>query len=342
MKRINGLPWVGVLAITVAGGILPAAQAVDLEQQLDIQPFNGTQSQARDVADQWMQVGNQAAAAGHYDRAIAAWAEAIKIYDRLGDKVAEGIAYDYMGLTYANLGNYLEAEALLRRRLAIARDTRDLAGVVYGLNNLGNILVQNGRVLPAKAAFEEALLIAQEIPLAGGIGASLSGLGVIATLEGNSQDAAKYFEAATAYRFRAGDSIGLANSSNNLGDAYRALNRDQEAIGAYRVGLRTGQDLDNRPMQLRALDGLIGIYLDQEDFWNVRYYLDQRIALTLPSPQPNLQAVLTLMWLGKYYEGTGELDTARQTYGQALAMAQAIEAQAQTTELTNRLISLSH
>jgi tetratricopeptide (TPR) repeat protein len=46
---------------------------------------------------------SQEVEAGEYDRGIAAWYRAIEIYHALGDGVSAGIAYDYIGLTYAQL-----------------------------------------------------------------------------------------------------------------------------------------------------------------------------------------------------------------------------------------------
>jgi tetratricopeptide (TPR) repeat protein len=340
MKIVCGLTWSCVLTAALVGSFAPA-RAASLEQQLDIRPFNATAGQARDVADQWQLLAEQQARAGQSEQAITSWFRAAEIYGALGDVAAEGAVYDAIGIAYVEAGQYQQAEPLLRRRLAIARDNRDLLGVVYGLNNLGTLLIRNNQVTDAEAAFTEGLQIAEAIPSPTGIGLSLSNLGLIAALRNDLGTAVEYFEAAANYRILTGDRLGEANSSNGLGDVYRALGRDRNAIGAYRVALRIGNEAANRPIQLRALDGLLAVYLRQRDWTNFRTYLDQRTALTLDgSRRLDAQAVTTLIWQGEYYEGTGATAAAQETYSRALALARTIESRPQAIELTNRLIRL--
>lgn len=331
----------------LAGGTLTAvllvtgsASGSDLEHQLDIRPNNATQGQARNVADQWMAVGDNQAAQGEYERAIAAWEEASEIYFALGDMVAAGKAFDAMGLTYAQLGQFQAADGILRRRLAIARDNNDRVGEVYGLNNVGAVLIQDNQITAAKAAFDQALRIAQTIDHPAGIGLSLSNLGLIAKIEGNLDDAVKYLEAATNYRYQSRDYLGEANSSNTLGDVYLELGRLGSAIGAYRVGLEGGARAENVPVQLRSIDGLLAIYTQRGDLIDVRNYVDQRLALTANSQAPDGQTVRSLIWLGTYYELTDDPESAREVYTQALTLARSLDISHQISELVNRLMRL--
>ncbi|MBD0334191.1 MAG: tetratricopeptide repeat protein [Cyanobacteria bacterium Co-bin13] len=340
MKIVSSLTWGCVLTAALVGGGFGPAMGADLEQQLDIRPFNATGGQARDVADQWNQLGQQQAAAGQANQAVASWFRAAEIYRALGDTAAEGQIYDAIGLSYIDLGRYQEAEPLLRRRVAIARDNRDLLGVVYGLNNLGTLLIRDNQVAAAEAFLTEGLEIAEAIPSPTGMGLSLSNLGLIAALRNDLTSATQYLETAANYRILTSDTLGEAHSSNKLGDVYRALNRDRNAIGAYRVALRLGSESNNRPIQLRAIDGLLAVYLKQGDWANFRTYLDQRTAFTLESQRPDEQTVTTLTWLGEYYERTGAVEAAQETYSRALALARSLEMRSQTVGLTNRLIRL--
>lgn len=324
------------LSLLAAGG---AASGSSLDQQLDIQPYNATQGPARNVADRWLQLAAEQLQADDYSAALASWAKAAEIYEAIGDYEALGRTYDNMGITLARLGRYNQAEQLLRRRIAIARDNRQLASEVYGLNNLGTLLLQRGHLNAAATAFTDALAIAEAISHDAGIGLSLSNLGLIASIQGNLSDALKYYEAATGYRYAAGDSLGEANSSNSLGDLYRRLGRDGDAIGAYRVALNNSISLNDTAAQLRAIDGLLSIYLEREEWRDVEILLDRRSALTLDG-QRSVQTVLTLTYLGDYYRALGEINLAKETYQQALTLARSLEARPQTQQLVNRLIEL--
>ena len=320
---------------------LSPLKAAELEQQLDIQPQNATQGAARDVADRWMQLGAESLAVEEYDRAIAAWSEAAKIYAALGDTASLGPAYDNIGVTYAKLGQYRPAEQALRRRIAVARDNRDRPGEVYGLNNLGNVLLQAGQIVVAKAAFTDALTIAESIQHDAGIGLSLSNLGLVATFENDLDTAVQYLESAAAYRYDAGDVLGEAHTYVTLGDVYRRLDRLSNAIGAYRLALGNAVEAGDHPIQLKAIDGLLAIYLQRQDWADVQAYLEQRSALTLAGPA-TVQTVITLKFLGDYYAALGDLEAARHAYGQALNLANILEtARPQRQQLINRLLQLS-
>lgn len=327
-----------LLALTLAIG--PLAAASDLEQQLDIRPHNATAGAARDVADQWMRLGQRQAAMGERVQALSAWGQAADIYRALGDVAAEAEAYSHISQTYTDLGRYLEAEAVVRRQLAIARDNADLSSAVASLNQLGLLLVQQNRRLEAETAFTEALAIAEAIPSPSGIGAALSNLGQIAVFKGDLAAAVQYYETATNLRFRAGDALGEASSSNALGDVYRALGRPTAAVGAYRVALDIGDELAVKPVQLRAIDGLLAIYLAQAAWSDARAYLDRRTALTLNTAVSDAETLQTLIWLGEYHQLTGALPTAAEVYLQALELARSLELRSQSADLTNRLIEL--
>jgi tetratricopeptide (TPR) repeat protein len=56
-------------------------------------------------------------------------------------------------VTYAKLGRYQQAEDALRRRLGIARSRQDFQGQIYGLNNIGTVLLQAGNLEAAQETF---------------------------------------------------------------------------------------------------------------------------------------------------------------------------------------------
>jgi tetratricopeptide (TPR) repeat protein len=100
-----------------------------LTEQLNIPPFNnGTAGETRDEADRLVRLGGQQERQGQLSKAIDSWWQAIALYHSIGDVKAQGLTYDFLGLTYAQLGRFTEAEDALRRRLAIARDNQDLQG----------------------------------------------------------------------------------------------------------------------------------------------------------------------------------------------------------------------
>lgn len=338
MKSTLGWVSVGLIVVCNVGG--PAWASDNLDQQLDIQPHNATAGPARDVADQWMQLGHQQMTNEQYSQAIESWQQAADIYQTLGDTQSEGNAYNAIALAYAHNGQLNEAERFFRLRIAVAQDNHDRTGEIYGLNNVGSVQINQGNLIGARASFEEALTLARAIQDDKGIGVSLSNLGLLATLQGDLASAATLYETAANYRVRAGDYLGEGYSSSSLGDVYVDLGRQSEAIGAYRIALRDGIEAGDTTLQLRALDGLLKIYLDRADLNNVQTYLDQRIDLTLHTHPPDLETAKTLQWMGDYYRQIEDLDAAAAAYNQGLSLSRSLGNKPLEAEFYNRLLAL--
>lgn len=328
-----------ITAMVLLGGATPGL-ASNLNQQLDIQPRNATQGRARDVADQWAQLGHEQAAAGELAQATLSWLEAVAIYAALGDTQAQSQIYSVMGHAFVSLGQYREAEEAFQRRVGTARDSNDPLGVVFGLNNLGSVHLRLGQMAQSQALFQEALAVAEATRNAPAIGLSLSNLGLVALRQGQWDQAIALLEPAANYRLLGGDSLGEANTSNHLGEAYLAVGRESNAIGAFRVGLRLGEDAEDLATQLRALDGLLTLYMARQEFETARPFLDRRVALTLNRPEPDLESILTLRWLGDYYRATGDVESARTAYSQGLTLSRTLGLKGLEAELTNHLLRL--
>lgn len=328
-----------LLAATVIALVGSAAPGYgsNLNQQLDIRPYNATQGQSRDVADRWLQLGNQQAAEGQLAQATQSWTEAAAIYAALGDTQAQAQVYSSLGNAFVALRQYPQAERAFQLRVGTARTNNDTLGVVVGLNNLGSLHLTQGQLNEAQTRFEEALAVAQETDDPRALGLSLSNLGLVATQRGDLQRAVQLLEPAANYRLLAGDIVGEAHTSNNLGDVYVALGRESNAIGAYRVGLRLGTEAEDVAVQIRAIDGLMGIYFER-DLATTKTLLDRRVALTLDTPTPDRQTALTLRWLGDYYYARGERNSAQEAYLRGLAVTRSLDLKSLEAEFTNRLL----
>jgi len=329
---------VGVGAISVA--IAQPANAVDsLTQQLHTPP-QSDRIQQRDVADQFLLMGQEHILRGNHAEAIIALQESANSYHYLGDLVGMGEAYEQMVKVYSSLGQYREAERVVRRQLAIANSNQNFSDQILALNNLGTLRLQSGDLNTAHAAFSEGLMISQDVESESGIGLSLSNLGLIAAAQGQINDARKYYEVAANYRARARDFAGQSNTDSNLGDVYLANGQVRQAIGAYRLALSLAKDIDDTYLQMRALDGLISIYRDRNEPQMLSGYLNDRIALTV-STGDDWQRLVTLRTLGEIYEQYGDWNAAHDTFSRALGLARRLDRKPIQADLSNRLQRLA-
>lgn len=301
----------------------PGIGTTDLEEQLNAPLNNDLEGPDRNQADSLLRLGRQAQQQGNYQGAIANWLQALNIYQRIDDLAGEGAAYDYLGVTYAKLGRYQEAEDALRRRVGIARTRQDFQGQIYGLNNLGTVLLQAGYPEAAQKTFTEALSIARSVKSQAGEGLSLSNLGLATAAQGNYSEAIKQYESALLLRLLSDNPSGEANTRNNLGDAYRATKLYKQALIAYQGGLRlarNGSDIHN---QFRALRGLAQSYSGIREYAAALKVLEQH--RTLAQQEANRpEQLFSLRFAGDLYRVTGNLPQAQAFYQDAIALARAL------------------
>ncbi len=334
---VSGMIATGMIASGVIGS--PAIAAQSLTEQLHTPPTESRRQQ-RDVADQFLLMGQEQLQIGEHTDAITAFRSAANAYHYLGDFVGMGEAYQQLVKIYSELGQYDAAERILRQQLGIARSNQNIGDQILALNNLGTIRLQTGDLASAHTAFLEGLSISETIGSNSGIGLSMSNLGLIAAAQGQINDARKYYEVAADYRERARDYAGQANTDSNLGDVYLASGQIAAAIGAYRVSLTLSRDIDDPYLQLRAIDGLIAIYRDRNEPTELSNYLNERVALTLRTGD-DWQRLLTLRTLGDIYQQQGDLREAHNALNLALGLARSMDRKQIQAELTNRLLWLS-
>lgn len=165
----------------------------------------------------WLQAA-LAASAGRSDAAVA--------------KALVGI-----GAIALSQGDYQQAEAFLKKGVALHRrfgDTRDLAGA---LNNLGNVALHQGRYEEATPLYEESLILWRKEGEKYGVEGPLGNLGNLALYRGDYERARLLYEESLELAREVGDKQGVALALGNLGavaihqqDYRRAMNLQAEGL----------------------------------------------------------------------------------------------------------------
>ncbi|MEM8503061.1 MAG: tetratricopeptide repeat protein [Cyanobacteria bacterium P01_D01_bin.1] len=326
--------------LVVAGSIATPVQASQsLTDQLQAPPRE-TFRQQRDIADEFLLLGQKERYSGEFESSVIALHKAADAYHYLGDLVGMGEAYRQLVQIHSSLGQYREAELIVRRQLAIARSNQNFSDQILALNNLGTLNLQTSDLETAHAAFSEGLLIAQDVDSDRGIGLSLSNLGLVAAAQGLENEAKEYYETAANYRARARDYAGQANTDSNLGDVYLRTGQITRAIGAYRLSLMLAKRVDDPYLQLRAIDGLIRAYRDRNEPHMLPEYLAERIALTIRTGD-DWQRLMTLKTMAEVEQDAGDWIAAQDLFGRALTLAITLNRKQVQAEITNSLRQLS-
>ncbi len=177
-----------------------------------------------DYAWPYHNLGRLHATRGDYQQALENYQQAINFHEHDRDRAA---TWSHFGDAHAALGN--QDEAISAYRWASVLNPR-AAAPWYGL---GDVYVGTGRYREAIDAYQNVITLNPAHAWA------QHKLGVIYARRGDAAVAIPYFQQAIAHH---ADESGRAVSWRSLGDAYSRLNRQQDAIDAYRRAINLAAD----------------------------------------------------------------------------------------------------
>ena len=173
---------------------------------------------------------------------------------RLSDIAGQGHAHCHLGITYANLGSYTEAETHLREAVALYGEIDDPRG--QGVAHTGLETLFHGRQRPADALHhaEQALDQFKTAGYRQGEEATaLNNVGWSHLLLGDTQQAIPLLEQAIDLHRTVGDSIGLAATWDSLGYARYLLGNHEQAITCYQRAETLSRELADLPLEAAIL-----------------------------------------------------------------------------------------
>ncbi|MBD2297572.1 tetratricopeptide repeat protein [Nostoc sp. FACHB-190] len=180
---------------------------------------------------------------GKYQWGIEFFKQSLAIFREIGYRKGEGNNLANLGIAYKALGQYEEAIESLQQSLNIAREIGDRNGVGSSLNNLGNAYKSLGEYQRAIDFHQQSLEISREIGDRNGIGSSLGNLGNDYHLLGEYQRAIEFFQQSLKISSEIGDRNGEGTSLNNLGNAYLSLGEYQRAIEFFQQSLEISREI---------------------------------------------------------------------------------------------------
>jgi tetratricopeptide (TPR) repeat protein len=179
-------------------------------------------------------LGNTYKLLGEYQLAIEFNQQSLHIARKIGNCDGESSSLIGLGSSYYLLENLQGAIECYQQSLYIARETghREVEG--RSLMGLGNVYDYVGNFLAAIDCYEQSLNIAREISDHNTEGKSLMNLGGLYLDYGQYPQAIEFLQQSLEISTDIGDIRGQANTWFNLGLALEKVNRETDAIGAYR------------------------------------------------------------------------------------------------------------
>ncbi len=191
-----------------------------------------------------MQTGLTEEARQHFERAAGL----------AHDDAQAGEALARLGRAYATLGNYLEAERILRE--ALQRAGNSPVALAQARMQMGTVRWLQGEMKTARAFLEQAQADFKKLGLASERTNALTNLGLVLKNMGEYQRAIDAFQESIQLGEALNDLHGMIADINNLGECYYDLGAMEQAERLFRDGLARAKQLDAEALAIDSLRNL--------------------------------------------------------------------------------------
>ncbi|TMK97445.1 MAG: tetratricopeptide repeat protein [Actinobacteria bacterium] len=243
---------------------------------------------------------------------------ALPIYEQLGDLAGQSEVLNNLGMDAYFEGRWDEAVDLYRRSTEARQKTGDAVNAMHGVNNIAEILSDQGHLEEAATMFREALSVWKAAGYRWAA-AGVSNLGRIAARSGNSEEAMRlYVEALGGFISKQAEAEALETQAR-MAEALLLAGQSSEAIDIVDRTLLDVEDLGGLAVLRAMLYRLRGCALMSEDLGGARGALEEslRLARSVNAEYEAGQTLVTLAGLAQL-EGEREAEEAHRREAQVI------------------------
>jgi len=212
-------------------------------------------------------------------QALALYRPSLAIAKEQGNQKNEATILNNIGAVYAALGDKVKALAYLQQALPIRRAVGDRAGEAATLNNIGMIYNDLGDKAKALAYYEQALPIKRAVGDRAGEANTLNNIGVVYDDSGDKAKALKYYNEALPIKRAVGDRAGEAITLTNIGVVYDDSGDKAKALKYYNEALPILRVVGNRAGEATTLNNIGMFYKDLGDKVKALAYYEQALPI---------------------------------------------------------------
>jgi CHAT domain-containing protein/Tfp pilus assembly protein PilF len=217
---------------------------------------------------------------------------------------------------------YRQAEQMYRIVIWVANRVGDARGEANASLNAAQCLSNLYRSQEALADYDHALAIYRQIGEPADIVRALNGTGINFHRVGDLNTALPYLLKALDEAEKAGDTIGLAQSSMNLGNLYKDNGQYRDAIRAFlrSLDLIEGKPGLGRP-RAKGLHNLGNVYYDQHEYDLALSYHQKALDLKEKAHAPASEIATSVLNLGTDHQAVGNFEKASSYFERALQLS---------------------
>ncbi|NUT49183.1 MAG: ATP-binding protein [Saccharothrix sp.] len=177
---------------------------------------------------------------------------ALRAAVRRGDRWAEAMTCNNLGMAMTAAGRPAEAAELYRRARELFDDLGDGHGRSNAVNNMASVLRRQGEPAAALVLHQEALAYYRRTDATGNVGITLRGMADAHLRSGQPREAAECAREALEIATRFAYDLDIAQAATTLAAAYRAGNEPARAESALRHAIEAAERCGSRHEQARA------------------------------------------------------------------------------------------
>jgi CHAT domain-containing protein/uncharacterized protein HemY len=258
---------------------------------------------------------------GGYPGAIARHEQAIKIHERLNEKVLVATSWNNIGNIYTNQGEYTKAIELYQRSLKViqAEGAKELEATT--LNNLAQVYQAQGDFRQAIALGNQGLAIVQAI---GNLHQQAT---ILNNLSNSHSSLAEYDKAKTvadqalALYQKLGDRSGETTALSNIGTIASVQGDFERATAFHNKARKIAQEIGDREKEMSIISNIGRNHADQGQYAKAFAAYDQAIAMSRQLGIPSWE-LTNLGNQADTYRTIGRYDKALAIYKQATQQSQ--------------------
>jgi ATP/maltotriose-dependent transcriptional regulator MalT len=172
-----------------------------------------------------------------------------------------------------------------------------------------------------EAVIDEALSVSEALFYINGIAKCYDRKGLTARFQSNYIEAIRFHKRALSYFNKTTDSLSKLKCLNNIGVAYRKINREHDAFNYYFQALKLAEKIHSYKSIAIANNGIGNIFVDTREYEKALEYLKKGIAVTVEYNNDRNQEI-GLSNIGEVFIQTQQYDSAYFYLNKALKISE--------------------
>ncbi len=205
------------------------------------------------------------------------YADALEVYQTLGDKVGMSSCYHNFGRIYFRQGDYKKAESNYKTAIALAEEANSNKRFLISMRGLGMVYSETGEYENAMEIYTKAVAMDLKTGNKAGLAYSYNNLGTAYKRQGKFAVALDYYTKALELNTEVGDNKGICAALSNVGGVYALLKRNEDATNYFNKAIALADKINDKYASSAFRINLALVEMDRGRFTEARQALENAL-----------------------------------------------------------------